>query len=195
MSNPENLARKFGQTITKRHIEILQHASAECVGIMPIWQQNCGQCARIILWLLTQNLKAPCLHRFARCGGMPVMPFKHIIQPFFMQHIDRFGQAVKKIGCRGERKCAILICRNLFFPIPIAAAHTAFAGNGQCLFRHRIKRKSRWQHQAFLRSSDRYINAPFIMPKINRAKRRDCVSKQKRIMTGIIHRRANFIDA
>ena len=173
---------------------MFQHCSAESVGINPVRHHHRGQRAGKVAWLLAQHFEPPCLHGTSCCLGMAIMAGKDIVQPFLMQHVDRFGETIEKIGCRGVGESPTLVRGKLFVPVPVGPAKAV----GFCFvdgaLRQRVERQARRQHQALLRSGHGDIDTPFIMPVVDRGKRGNRINEKKRAMAGSIHRLPHLAD-
>ena len=113
------------------------------------------------------DLKAPMAHGAARGFCVPIMPGKHVIQPFFQQHIHRRIQPVQKIGGRRIGEIARRVGSEHRLPIPEAARQFGRVTRFQCLGADGVEGKPRRQHQPLLRARYGNIHAPFIMPVIH----------------------------
>ena len=66
--------------------------TAESVGVVPLGQHHGGDRRGIILRIPTHDFQTPRAHRAPRRLAVPDMPREHAVEPFLVQHVDRFGQ-------------------------------------------------------------------------------------------------------
>src|SRR5258708_32837948 len=97
-----------------------------------------------------ENLEAPRQHRRARGRSEFQMASEDIVEPLLHQHLERFAQAIEKIGGRRVRPRTALVLLDELLPIPIGPAHRVGLSCGESLLRYCIEAKPGGQHQPLL---------------------------------------------
>ncbi len=126
----------------------------------------------------------PGLHGGSGRRGETVVPREHIWQALFVEHRERFLQAAQEIrgGRVGEIKTGIGLEHRP--PVPVAADQLRRLRGFESARADGVEGQSRREHQPLLASGDGDVDAPLLVPILDRSKRRDRVDKQQRRMSG-----------
>src|SRR5260370_24609734 len=147
MADAERPAFELRQSRAERHVEMLQHHVAEMVGFVASGHDDSGENRREFLRITTENLEAPRQHRRARGRSESQMASEDIVEPLLHQHLERFAQAIEKIGGRRVRPRTVLVLLDDLLPIPIGPAHQVGLSCGESLLLYCIEAKPWGQHQ------------------------------------------------
>ena len=120
--------------------------------------------------LAAENFEPPRFDRAPCRFGMPVMAGKDIAEPFLMQHVDRFGEAVKNVGGGRIGEKTLGVRRQHVIPLPERLPKLRRLRRFERFLTDRVEGKPRRQHEAFLRTGHSDIDAPFVMPEVDRGK-------------------------
>src|SRR5260370_3515324 len=150
MADAEDLALELRQSRPERHVEMLQDHVAEMGGVMAGGHDDSGENRRVFLRIATENLEAPRQHSGPRGRSDFQMAGEDMVEPLLHQHLERFAQAIEKIGGRRVRPRTILVLLGYLLPIPIGPAHRVGLCCGESLLRYCIEAKPGGQHQPLL---------------------------------------------
>ena len=132
--------------------------------------------------------KPPVPHGSSRRLGCALVAREYVRQPLFPEHFERDFQSLQHVGRGRVGEKAVHVGRDHVFPIPEGSGHPGGLSSSARLFRYRVERQAGRQHQALLRSANRDVHAPFVMPIVDGPQRRDRIHHQKRRMPGGINR-------
>src|ERR1700738_5038781 len=104
MADAEDPALELRQARAERHVE---------VGVMASGHYDGGENWRVFLRIATEDLEAPRQHRGARGRSEFQMAGEDIVEPPLHQHLQRFQQAIEKIGGRRVRPRTVLVLLGL----------------------------------------------------------------------------------
>src|SRR6202048_1883002 len=141
MADAEDPALELRQARAERHVEVLQDHVAEMVGVMASGHYDGGENWRVFLRIATEDLEAPRQHRGARGRSEFQMAGEDIVEPLLHQHLERFAQAIEKIGGRRVRPRTVLVLLDDLLPIPIGPAHRVGLCCRESLLRYCIEAK------------------------------------------------------
>ena len=116
-------------------------------------------------------------------------------EAFFLEHLQRLTQPIEKVRRRrvGEETALVRLQHRL--PVPVRAAELRGVRSIERLLRDCIERKTRRQHEPFLRARHGDVDLPFVVPVVDRRERGDRVDEQERRVARAIHRGADLRDA
>src|SRR6266481_765773 len=160
MADAENSAFHPAQACAQGDIVLLKRNSAEAVRIVSLRCEDRSERIRIFTRIERHHFQSPVANGSAHSFRVAVMPGKDIFHALFQQHGDGFPQSKKKIGGRSVGKKAARVIGEHLLPVPIGARHAIRLRCSHCLLRYSVEAQPRWQHQAFLRSGDGYVNSP-----------------------------------
>ena len=144
---------------------------------------------------LAHRVQAPCLHRRA-CGlAVTGVALEHVRQAFFFQHQQRLVQRVEQVRRWRVGIKARLVGLQHLFPVPVGSRHRRALACVERFLRNRREPQAGRQHQAFLRTGDRDVHFPLVVPEVDRPKRGNRVDDEQGGMAGAIHRAADLDDA
>ena len=195
MSDPEHLACDLAQTLSERHVEGFEDHLPERIGIVTRRHDDAGEHVRIFTRFGAQDFETPRTHRATRCLAVPRVTREHVVESLLHQHRNRFVQSVQQVRRRCVREVPIAIRRQHFVPGPVGFRQLRALRGGQRLFRNGVEAQSGRQHQSFLRACDGDVDAPLVMPIIDRADPGYGVDHEQCRMPCAIDRRTDFADA
>ncbi len=192
MGDPERLALELVEAGAERHVEIVEHDFPEMVGVMAFRHHDAGQRRRIGLRILALGFQSPRLHRRPRRRADALVAGEDIVEPFLLQHGNRFFQSIEQVDRRRVGPGAHLVVGDDFLPVPIGAHRRIGLRYGKRLFRHRVEAEAGRQHQPLLRAADRHVDAPGVMLVFQRGEPGNGIDHQQCRMFGPIQRFADF---
>src|SRR5438309_6615556 len=196
MADAEHLATELAEAGAERHVKGLENDLAYVVRVMAGGYQHCGERSGVLARIERKHFQTPGADGAARRLRMALVPREDRVEALFVeQHAERFAQAVEQIGRRRIGEIAGLAVGDHIVPRPVAARQARGFGGGQRLGRDAVERQPRRQHQPLLRAGYRDIDAPFVVPVVDRSERRNRVDHVKGRMAGGIDGAAHVADA
>src|SRR5690349_4482145 len=92
--------------------------------------------------LLAKNLKTPAAHRAPGRLCMAVVTREDVVETFLVQHVDRFRERVKKVGCGRIGEESVLVVGNHLVPTPEGFRKLRTLRRGKGLVAQRVERQS-----------------------------------------------------
>ena len=112
-----------------------------------------------------------------------------------MQHRKRLAQAVEQVGRGRIGKHALGIRAQHRLPVPVGLGQAGALAAGSALSPSALKPRPGGSIRPFCEPADRHVDAPFVLPVVDRGERRDGVDHEQRRMAGPVERLAYLRDA
>ena len=143
--------------------------------------------------VLAQDLEPPGANRTPGGFGVAQVPREDSVEPLLEQHAQRFAQAVEQVGGRGVGEKARSVVPDHRLPVPVGAGQPRRFGGFERLGADGVQAQARRQHQALLGAADGHVDAPLVVPVVDRGQRRDRVHHQQRRVAGAVDRLADSV--
>ena len=149
---------------------------------MPLRHQYRGQRGAVDLRLPAEDLQAPGAHRTACRLGQAIVAGEDRVEPFLVQHRDRFREAEEQVRGRGVRKEPRGVGGEHRLPVPVGAHEACLLRGGEGPVAKRVEGEARRQHEALLGAGDGHVHPPLVMAVVHGGERGDGVDEEQRGM-------------
>ena len=155
---------------------------AEPIRIVAVGHHHGGDDSAVFVGPLACDLQCPSAGwRRVRPRRAAGVPRKHLSQPFLVQHPQRFAQSRTADWWRAWRERTRPHWRRASAPRPSTIRGSrAVCEAASALSLIAVEAQTGRQHQSLLRPGQRDVDAPFVVPQIDRGQRRHRVDEQQR---------------
>ena len=171
MADAEDAPGQLSESCSERHVEMLEDDLSQPVGVMAFRSVDRRQRARVLRWILGDDVESPGAHGGAGRRAMPRVAGENVLETFLVKHPQRLSQAVQQVGRRRIGEESRLVRLQHLVPVPIGLRERRLRVCRERFFRDRVEAESRRHHEPLLRSADGDVDLPLVVAEVDRGQR------------------------